>query len=322
MSGFIRMDRAALDHPLLQDPMRFRAWLWLLAGACWKPTNYDMQGRTITLQRGQMCVSIRQMADAWGMSKSAVDRFLTRLETETMIEREAGQGKCIITICNYAKYQDAHDRDRDTSGTPTGTPAGHQRDIKEQGNKGTIEPKGSERDARDPFDAVFDHWNAVAATYRLRKAEKKSTKRRAGLRARLKEHSVQDVLAAIDHIPRSRFLRGLAGNWAGADLDFFLTRQDTITRTLEGAYDDRSPTNPRPDPRPRDGFAAALDDTLAELGSAQPSGPLGRCDTGTGEGFGSGSVVPFAAVQRGTFDPLPAHASRRLAAPERGRAGG
>lgn len=322
MSGFIRMDRAALDHPLLQDPIRFRAWLWLLAVACWKPTNYDMQGRTITLQRGQMCVSIRQMADAWGMSKSAVDRFLTRLETETMIEREAGQGKCIITICNYAKYQDAPDRERDNSGTPSGTPAGHQRDIKEQGNKGTIEPNGSERDARDPFDVVFEHWNVVATTFALRRVEKKSAKRRAALRSRLKEHSVQDIITAIDHIPRSRFLQGKAGNWAGADLDFFLTRQDAITRTLEGAYDDRSTTHPRPDPRPRDGFAAALDDTLAELGSPQSPGPIGRYDAGAGEGGGTGSVVPFAAVQRGTFDAMPSHAARRFAAPERGRAGG
>lgn len=143
MSGFIAMQRDALDHPLLRDAERFRAWFWIVAHAAWKPTKFDIRGSLVPIGRGQLCVSIRQLADDWGWSKSAVDRFLTRLETETMIEREAGHGRCIITVCNYAKYQDGEKADRDTSGTPTGTPAGHQRDTKEQGNKGTREPSGS-----------------------------------------------------------------------------------------------------------------------------------------------------------------------------------
>lgn len=143
MSGFIAMQRDALDHPLLRDAERFRAWFWIVANAAWKPTKFDIRGSLVPIGRGQLCVSIRQLADEWGWSKSAVDRFLTRLETETMIEREAGQGRCILTVSNYAKYQDGDKADRDTSGTPTGTPAGHQRDTKEQGNKETrVTPSG------------------------------------------------------------------------------------------------------------------------------------------------------------------------------------
>ena len=145
MSGFIILDRSAFEHPLLKDGDRFRAFFWMVAKACWKPTPFDIGGRIITLQRGQFCASVRGMADEWGWSKSAVDRFLTRLETETMIERKAGHGKLVITICNYSKYQDTGEAGRDGSGTASGTAAGQQRDIKEQGNKGTIEeePDGS-----------------------------------------------------------------------------------------------------------------------------------------------------------------------------------
>lgn len=155
MSGFIALSRDAFDHHLLQDGNRFRAWFWMVAQACWKPTKFDIQGKTVTLQRGQFCASVRQMADEWGWSKSAVDRFLTRLETETMIERKAGHSRAIITICNYAKYQSVNDDDRDSGGTATGTAAGQQRDIKEQGNKGTIKqdtPLKPPRGSRLPDD--------------------------------------------------------------------------------------------------------------------------------------------------------------------------
>ena len=150
--GFIAMSRASLDHHLLQDAERFRAWFWLVAQATWKAIPFSVSGKTITLERGQLCASVRQMADAWGWSKSAVDRFLTRLETETMIEREAGHGRLVITICNYEKYQDDGNSKRDSSGTPSGTAAGQQRDNKEQDNHKTSVKR--ERNAR----AIPDDW--------------------------------------------------------------------------------------------------------------------------------------------------------------------
>lgn len=138
MTGFIVMKKDALDHPLLKDGDRFRAWFWMLSRAAWKPTPFDVGGKVITLQRGQLCVSIRQLSDAFGMSKSTVERFLTRLKNETMIGTETGHGKLVITICNYAKYQDVKKKARDESGTPDGTPAGQERDTKEPSNHGTI----------------------------------------------------------------------------------------------------------------------------------------------------------------------------------------
>lgn len=187
MSGFIRLERNAFDHPMLKDPARFYAWFWMVARACWKPVPFDIAGTIVTLERGQLCASVRQLANDWQWSKSAVDRFLSRLEAERMIEREAGHGKCVITICNYEKYQSLENSQRDSSGTgnraefhpnatrtqpdqkagqhqgasnpqktesfehsdtglrdSSGTAAGQQRDIKEQGNKVTIEePNGS-----------------------------------------------------------------------------------------------------------------------------------------------------------------------------------
>jgi hypothetical protein len=110
MSGFITLQRGAIDHPLFKgEPARLGAWCWLLAKAVWKESRFDIGGKTITLQRGQLCVSRAQLSEAWSMSPSAVERFLTRLQAEEMISRETGQGRSIITIGNYSKYQGTKD---------------------------------------------------------------------------------------------------------------------------------------------------------------------------------------------------------------------
>lgn len=249
MSGFAILHRRSLDHPLLNDAQRLGAWTWLVLRAAWKPIPFDINGKVVTLQRGQLCASIRQLGDEWGWSKSAVDRFLTRLETETMIVREAGQGKCIITICNYSKYQDMGDDARDSSGTATGTAAGQQRDTKEQGNKVTIlEPEGSnghyefdlegESDNPDvvtPRD-ILDGWNDLAKQCGLPVARKLTTSRLAKAKARLREYpDLADWQTALAHIKSSPFLLGDNREGWKADIDFLLQAK-SFTRLVEESY--------------------------------------------------------------------------------------
>lgn len=154
MSGFAVLYREATDHPLfVGDSSRFGAWAWLVLKACWKPTKFNASGSTITIERGQLCVSRSQLATAWGWSPSAVERFLARLETEQMIGRATGQGRTVITICNYEKYQDIGDLPGQASGQPTGQRSDSDRTTKEQGNQGTIveeEAKASPSTARAP----------------------------------------------------------------------------------------------------------------------------------------------------------------------------
>lgn len=172
MSGFIVMSRDAIDHPLLRDGERFRAWFWMVAKACWKPTKFDVQGKVVQLERGQFCCSVREMAEAWGWSKSAVDRFIQRLVDEDMVistraksgtgsGTASGTSRSIITICNYAKYQDVP-RDGGTVSEPlSGTAAGQQRDIKEQGNQ--YLPNGrSPKNARKA--PIPDDWEPLPFT--------------------------------------------------------------------------------------------------------------------------------------------------------------
>ena len=137
------MKRGWQNHYLFEneDYNRRDAWCWLVENAVWKrqhPSN--IRGKTIMLKRGQLCYSIRYLAEAWGWSKGKTERFINRLKTETMIETQAETGVLIITICNYDKFQPPLKKIGTQDGTQTGTAAGQQRDSsgtnKNQGNHG------------------------------------------------------------------------------------------------------------------------------------------------------------------------------------------
>lgn len=262
MSGFVAVARDIIEHPLFKgEHQRLYAWQWLLCKAAWKPVPYNINGQIVTLQRGQLCASIRQLADEWGMSKSAADRFVTRLKTETMIETEAGHGKLIITICNYAKYQDATKPNRDTSGTPTGTRAGHERDIKEPVNQITKEitplpPKGEsdggdlvEHDKLDEVGELVATWNEIADLHDLPAVRKLTDTRQRKAMRRIAEHGLEEMQQCVGRLALSPFLSGKTPERFRADFDFLLT-PSKLTRLQEGFYDPRErdpPANRRND---------------------------------------------------------------------------
>lgn len=135
--GFIALARGVFDHPVVgaQKPFdRLNAWSWMIFEAAWKARRYDAGGVTVMLQRGQLAHSIRFLADAWGWHRAKVERFLTRLKTETMIETSSETGITIISICNYETYQNLKSRTETPYETANETPARQQRDRKEPSN--------------------------------------------------------------------------------------------------------------------------------------------------------------------------------------------
>ena len=241
-NGFVAVQRDIIDHHLLQDGERLRAWIWLICKACWKPTKYDIKGRTITLERGQVCASRAQLSEAWGWSPSACERFLARLQTEQMIERQTGQGRRIITIRNYCKYQDVPDRNRTESGQQTGQQSDSNRTAKEPSNQITIkpeilEPKGScpSGDGLKP-EHICERWNDVAKALGKPTIRKLTPERRQALKARIAQNGLSDFQEVFGKITASPFLRGDTG-WKGCTFDWVFKKAN-FQKILEGNYND------------------------------------------------------------------------------------
>lgn len=127
-NGYVAIARDIFEHPLFARRRgnkrfsRLEAWQWLIARAAWAPRGERRANGSVHLERGQVAGSLRTLGKTWGgWPKSNVHRFLRRLVRERMIalsyaplvltgtatgtvDKSFG---CLITICNYDKFQQA-----------------------------------------------------------------------------------------------------------------------------------------------------------------------------------------------------------------------
>ncbi len=131
--GVFAVDRGIFTDDLFADEAftEREAWLWLIAEAAWKARRVRAGTAAVELARGQLCHSVRFMAEAWQWSKSRVDRFLSKLEKRDAISRTGGTATAIITVCRYDEFQRVALPERDSDGTGAGTDLGQQRDKRE-----------------------------------------------------------------------------------------------------------------------------------------------------------------------------------------------
>ena len=122
--GVFSVSRDIFDHPIVgRDPARLKAWLQMVAKACWKPTKFDVKGKTVTIDRGQFVTSYRQLSDDLEWSLGVTQRFLACLKADTMIDTATDTGQIVVTICNYEIYQLVPYGADTATDTPTDTAA-------------------------------------------------------------------------------------------------------------------------------------------------------------------------------------------------------
>jgi hypothetical protein len=107
--GFVSVHRKIFENPVIgENPVYFRAWIWLLCEAKYKPVRQRIapgKSTTIELRRGQLSHARSFIAKALSLSEQRVRTFLNRLKIEGMISVQINQGQMVITICNYDEYQ-------------------------------------------------------------------------------------------------------------------------------------------------------------------------------------------------------------------------
>lgn len=156
MSGHYRMQRGWMENPAFRhEPYtRAQAWCFLIEKAAWKDRIQAMGNESVSVQRGEYAASLRFLAERWKWSKSKVDTFLNRLESEKMLKRTCsktgtltGTPLTVISLCNYEKYQAS----ADNGGTPTGTRPGQHRD-----STGTNDKKEERKEEKNRGPYAFE----------------------------------------------------------------------------------------------------------------------------------------------------------------------
>ena len=170
------------------DPVYFRAWIWLLCEAKYKPTRQRKgagKATAIELRRGQLSHSRSFIAKALGLSEQRVRTFLNCLKIEGMISVQINQGQMVITICNYEEYQiDADKNNQPTNQQINQQPTSNQPELNKDNNsigaEGTISPtptpsktrrqsKQQEQAAPQEGTAEFDALRSKFISYAAKK---------------------------------------------------------------------------------------------------------------------------------------------------------
>lgn len=155
-TGYVRLYRSLLGHATFRNDAEAMAFAWMIARAAWKPVRVRYKGRAISLNRGQLAISVRDFASAMDRDKAWIERLLRRLKSETMIDTLSETGVNIVTICKYNEYQAEADVRETVRETPHETPMRQTRDT-EQGieeskkaysERGNVVPDEFERRCR------------------------------------------------------------------------------------------------------------------------------------------------------------------------------
>ena len=179
-----------------------------------------------------------------------VDGGLTQLSRLGFIRRYKVGGERYIDIPNFKKHQSPHHTEK-PSILPEFRVSESAPDIHASANveiplnpesrilnPESRTPKVDSPAAPDPDPVgdVVEKWNQFAMRNGLSVVMKVDDKRKRSVLARLKEKNF-DLLAIFTKIGTSDFLRGLRGNWKGADFDFVFCSAHNYVKILEGKYD-------------------------------------------------------------------------------------
>lgn len=146
MSGYVRIHRSLLGHVSFRNDAEAMAFAWMIARAQWKACKVRYKDRVIALNRGQLAVSVRDMATAMDRDKAWVERLWKRLKAETMIETVTEAGVSVVTICNYGAFQGERDTDETMRETPSETGARQARDTEQEDNNLPTEGNNTARE--------------------------------------------------------------------------------------------------------------------------------------------------------------------------------
>lgn len=138
-TGYIRLYRSLLGHPAFRNDGEAMVFAWMVLRASWRPSRVRYKGRPIELDRGQLAMSVRDLAEHHDRPKGWIERLLKRLRDETMCETHSETGVLVITICNYNEYQAEIETSETVGETPTGQTQDSGRTQNKEGNKGKKE---------------------------------------------------------------------------------------------------------------------------------------------------------------------------------------
>lgn len=193
--GWIKLHRKVCDCWIWQDREPFdkrSAWVDLLLSANHSDKKILSDGELITVKRGQILTSIRNLSMKWKWSVNKVYRYIKLLENDGMLHKESNKDRTLLTIVNYDIYQclkyTNENSDEYTSETPAETVTNNKQECKEYKN----DKECTKNERKEHFDDPALN-EAFLGYIDMRKQIKKPMTDRAVNLAIKKLHELADV---------------------------------------------------------------------------------------------------------------------------------
>ena len=107
--GYVRIYRSILDNPTFRNLEEAMFFAYLVIKANWRPGERRYDDRVYRLDRGELVIGSRKLAEEFGWSHKKVRTFVKHLIDASMIIQKRAQHGAhrapITTICNYEKFQ-------------------------------------------------------------------------------------------------------------------------------------------------------------------------------------------------------------------------
>jgi hypothetical protein len=154
---YIYLDRGVLDHWTYKDKPfnRSMAWIDLLLIADHTTHTKLWRGKPTEFKRGDVNLSITELAKRWGWSRDKARRFISHLEQDNMVRVNSTTYRTTITIVKYDDFQIKRSRDKATD-----------KATKRTSNKATdkaylINDKGMQKEIKESAPLVSDETAAL-----------------------------------------------------------------------------------------------------------------------------------------------------------------
>lgn len=219
--GFILLARKLASRdgwPVQLRAEHFKFMVLLLLRARWRDCDFlAPDGTVIKIKRGQYASSVRRMAAEFKLSYSRCRSAMSILEGAGFLTRKVTHGVTVLTICNYACYQDIQNYVSATGDVSVTQGSRKGRPLKNEGNERNA---GNE----EAYKRVFDGWNSHPKIFP--KHRRLTASMRRAVAARLRDFTAEQLAAAVRNYGDSDepFWREWREAKRGWSLEQFLSR--------------------------------------------------------------------------------------------------
>lgn len=106
MCGWIKLHRGIFDHWIASDSDYLCVWLRMLTEANFEDKKHLFNGALLEIKRGQVIFGLEAWSTKTGVTIAKLRKLIDMLEKDKMISRQKTNKYSLISITNYAFYQD------------------------------------------------------------------------------------------------------------------------------------------------------------------------------------------------------------------------